>query len=365
MSKKYSLHLGRPFGIKVSVHWTFSLLIAWIVFVSVRQGLNTEQILMHIGFILTLFVCVVLHEFGHSLVAMKFGGEVKSITLLPIGGMANITKMPEKPKHEFLVSLSGPMVNIVIAAILWGYLAGYQNINFQEIDYQYITRSNFWVMLLAANLFIVAFNLIPAFPMDGGRLFRSALSVWMSRIKATRVAKNIGQVFAVLFIIAGLFGNPFLIIIGFVVYLGARGEYETIKYETILSDYKVRDVLISKYEELQPGNTLGEAAEKLQHIPSRGFVVKENGEFRGILTQHDLIKGLSDLGKEGKIETLVSNDGEKIKADMNIFDAFKTMHQKKMDMAPVWENNKFAGILDKENLNEFFLIKKAQQTSDD
>lgn len=364
MSKRYSLRLGKPFGIKVSVHWTFSLLIAWVIFVAVRQGLNTEQVLMHVLFILTLFVCVVLHEFGHSLVAIKYGGEVKSITLLPIGGMANITKMPEKPRHEFLVSLSGPLVNIVIAALLWGYLSGYRNVNFGEVDYQYITQSNFWVMLLAANLFIVAFNLIPAFPMDGGRLFRSALSIWMTRIKATRVAKNIGQIFAVLFIIAGLFGNPFLIIIGFVVYLGAKGEYESIKYETILSEYKVSDVLISNYEELDPESTLGEAAQKLQHIANRGFVVKENGQFRGIVTQHNLIKGLSAYGKDGKIKTIVSDGNEKIKSDMNIFDAFKTMHQKKLDMVPVWENDVFAGILDSENLNEFFLIKKALRASD-
>ncbi len=201
MNTKYSLNLGKPFGIKVSIHWSFSLLIVWIVFITMRQGLETLQILMHILFVLTLFVCIVLHEFGHSLVAIKFGGEVHSITLLPIGGMANITKMPEKPKEEFLVSLAGPAVNIVIAALLWLYLHYFQPVSFDEMDFSYITRTNFPAMLLAANVFIVAFNLIPAFPMDGGRLFRSALSVWMSRMEATRIAKNIGQVFAIIFLL--------------------------------------------------------------------------------------------------------------------------------------------------------------------
>ncbi len=139
------------------------------------------------------FVCVLLHELGHSLVAIKFGGEVHSITLLPIGGMTNITKMPEKPKEEFLVSLAGPAINIVIAGIPGLYLTYFQPVSVEEMEVSYITRENFPAMLLAANVFIVAFNLIPAFPMDGGRLFRSALSVWMSRMEATRTAKNLGH----------------------------------------------------------------------------------------------------------------------------------------------------------------------------
>ncbi len=361
MDSKYSLNLGKPLGIKVFIHWTFSLLIAWIVFITMRQGLETAQILMHILFILTLFVCVVLHEFGHSLVALKFGGEVHSIILLPIGGMANITKMPEKPKEEFLVSLAGPLVNIVIAAVLGLYLYYLQPGSFDEMEFSYITSKNFPAMLLAANLFIVAFNLIPAFPMDGGRLFRSALSIWMSRMEATRIAKNIGQIFAIIFIIAGLYINPFLIIIGFFVLLGARGEYEIVKYQNVLDEHKVKEIVLTDYEVLAPDDTLGKAIEKLQHISGRGFVVKSGENYKGLLTQRDLINGLGDFGREGKVEDVMNKDILEVDPDMSIFKAFKYMRTHRYDMAPVMHKNEFKGILDSDNINEFFMIRRALQ----
>jgi len=361
MNSKYSLNLGKPFGIKVSIHWTFSLLLLWIVFVTMRQGLETAQILMHILFILTLFVCVLLHEFGHSLVAIKFGGEVHSITLLPIGGMANITKMPEKPKEEFLVSLAGPAVNIVIAALLGIYLYNFQSVSYDEMELSYITRTNFPVMLLGANIFIVAFNLIPAFPMDGGRLFRSLLSLWMSRMEATRIAKNIGQVFAILFIIAGLYINPFLIVIGFFILLGAKGEYEIMKYQNILEDHTVQEIIITDYDELEADDTLGKAADLLQHISNRGFVIKSGGKYKGILTQKDLISGLGKYGKEGKIEDSMNNAIESVTPEMNIFEAFKYMQKNKYDIAPVLKDDEFKGVLDLDNINEFFMIRKALQ----
>lgn len=359
MKSRYSLNLGKPFGIKVSIHWTFSLLIAWIVFVTVRQGLGTTQVLMHILFVLTLFVCVVLHEFGHSLTAIRLGGKVQSITLLPIGGMANITKMPEEPKKEFLVSAAGPMVNIVIALLLWIYLEYIHAGDLEQMAYDSITFENFPVILLAANLFIVAFNLIPAFPMDGGRLFRSALSIKMDRMKATRIAKDIGQVFAVIFIFAGLFFNPFLIVIGFFIFLGARGEYEMMKYQNILNNYQVKDLIQTDYDKLDEDETLGSAADRLAHNTSRGFVITSDGEYTGILTKNGLIKGLSIHGKDGKVKEVMSENIESITPEMTLFDVYKNMHKNKYDIVPVKENEKFKGIIDMENINEFFLIQKA------
>lgn len=357
--KRYSLNLGKPFGIKVSIHWTFLLLIAWIVFITVRQGLGTNQILMHILFVLTLFVCVVLHEFGHSLTAIRLGGKVKSITLLPIGGMANITEMPENPKDEFLVSAAGPMVNIVIAALLWLYLSLFHSVDVEAMKYESITASNFPVILMAANLFIVAFNLIPAFPMDGGRLFRSALSIRMSRIKATRIAKNIGQVFAVLFIFAGLFFNPFLVVIGLFIFLGARGEYEMMKYQDILKNHTIKDILQTEYEKMDEEASLGEAADKLAHIPNHGFVITSNGEYAGLLTKNNLIKGLNIYGKKGLIKDVMNENIESLALDMSLFDAFKNMQKNKHEMAPVFDNDKFKGILNMDNINEFFMMQKA------
>ena len=359
MKSRYSLHLGRPFGIRVSVHWSFSLLIAWIVFISLNRGLEPMQIVMHILFVLALFVCVVLHEFGHSLVAIKFGGKVESITLLPIGGMANMSKMPEKPREEFLVSAAGPAVNVVIAAILWLYVAFAHPVGFDEMEFETITLNNFPLMLLAANLFIVAFNLIPAFPMDGGRLFRSALSMKMSRLKATQIAKDIGQVFAIIFIIAGLFINPFLIIIGFFVLLGAKGEHEMIKYQDILKDYTVDDVLKKDYAGLDAEDTLGKAAEKLVHISDRGFVITSDGSYAGILTRNDLVKGLSTHGRDGLVKEVMSQNIETVSPDLPLFEAYLNLRKSRLEIVPVMKNEEFTGILDLENVNDFLLIQKA------
>ncbi|TVR40174.1 MAG: site-2 protease family protein [Bacteroidia bacterium] len=359
MKSRYSLSLGKPFGIKVSVHWTFSLLIAWIVLISVGRGLEFQQILMHIIFVLALFVCVVLHELGHSLAAIRLGGQVDSITLLPIGGMAHLSKMPEKPKDEFLVSAAGPLVNVVIAAILWIYIAFVQPVDFDKMEFEAITVNNFPVMLLAANLFIVAFNLIPAFPMDGGRLFRSLLSIRMSRLKATRIAKDIGQIFAILFIITGLFFNPFLVIIGFFILLGAKGEYEMIKYQDILQDYTVNDIVKTEYAELDEEDTLGYAAERLVKISDNGFVIKSGGVFKGILTKNDLINGLNSHGKDIKIKDIVRTETDHVDKDTGLFQIYQDMQRKRKYLLAVFDQDEFKGVLDLENLHEFFLIRKA------
>ncbi len=361
MKSRYSLSLGKPFGIKVSVHWTFSLLIVWIVLISIGRGLDVPQIIMHLLFVMALFVCVVLHELGHSLTAIKLGGEVDSITLLPIGGMAHLSKMPEKPRDEFLVSAAGPMVNVLIAALIWIYLAAFRTVDIQNIEFESITANNFLFMLLAANLFIVAFNLIPAFPMDGGRLFRSALSIRMSRLKATRIAKDIGQIFAIFFIVAGLFFNPFLVIIGFFILLGAKGEYEMIKYQDVLKNYTVKDIIKTEFAELDITDTLETASKRLVQISDNGFVVRTDGEFAGILTKNDLINGLNTHGKKASIKDVMRTEIESIQSDTPLFDVYQDMQKKRNYLLPVLDGGQFKGVLDLENLHEFFLIRKATQ----
>ncbi len=359
MKTRYSLNLGRPFGIKLSIHWTFLFLIAWIVAVSLMRDLGLSQILMHIVFVLALFACVVLHELGHSLTAIRFGGEVHSITLLPIGGMANITKMPEKPKEEFLVSAAGPAVNIVIAILLWVYLSVFRTIDVEAMEFEAITGQNFAFMLMAANLFIVAFNLIPAFPMDGGRLFRAALSIRMNRVQATRVAKDIGQVFAILFILAGLFINPFLVIIGAFILLGAKGEYEMIKYQDALKNHTVKDVLKTDYLVLAPSDSLGKAADKLVHVSDNGFIVKDGEEYKGILSKNAIISGLNAHGKEGRVGDVMDSGIEPVDAKKSLFEVFVEMKKKRHGLLPVFKDKELEGVLDMDNLEEFILIRNA------
>jgi len=359
MSMKYSLKLGKPFGIKVSIHWTFLLLIAWIVIIDIQQGLNAQQVLLSVLFILTLFVCVTLHEFGHALTAQQYGGEVRSITLLPIGGMANITKMPEKPGQELVVSVAGLIVNVIIAAILWVILSAAGNLDLQQIEFKAITSNNFFIMLMLVNLFIVAFNLIPAFPMDGGRILRAALAFKMDRVKATRVAKNIGQLFAVGFVIFGLFINPFLVIIGIFVYLGAQAEYETIRFRQALNNYEVKDALITDVIKIHPDDPLQKVADLMIHHSTNGFIVTGNDDMHGFVSKNNIIEGLTRYGKDEKVKEVMKTDVETVELNTPLQEVFQLMQQKKYNAMPVLSKGRIKGIINMENLNEFMLVQNA------
>ncbi len=359
MSKSYSLHIGNPFGIRVSIHWTFLLLIAWVVAIGLMRELTLQQILVHILFVISVFVCIVLHELGHSLTALKFGGKVRGITLLPIGGMANMTKMPETPREDFIVSAAGPLVNVVIAVIIWLVVSITGTVDFKNIDYETITLNNFFVLLIAVNLFIVAFNLIPAFPMDGGRIFRSALSNKMSRVEATRVAKDIGQFFAIAFIIVGLFVNPFLVIIGIFIFMGAKAEYEMIKYQNALHNYTVADIIISDYSVIEMDDRLEKATDSLLHSSDNGFIVKSGSDYKGVLTKDNLIAGLTKYGKEGKVKDAMNRDIKPVSPDTPLLKVFQEMKQKRSLIVPVVSNGNLKGMLDLEKIHEFILIQKA------
>jgi Zn-dependent protease/CBS domain-containing protein len=358
---KYALKVGRPWGIKISIHWTFLLLIAWVVIIDVQRGLNFQQIMLSVLFILTLFVCVVLHELGHSIAAMRFGADVRSITLLPIGGMANISKMPEKPVEELIMTLSGLAVNVVIALILLGILLTKGGLNLQQIDLTTITTKNFLVMLMVVNLFLFAFNLIPAFPMDGGRILRSIFSMRMNRLQATRLAKNTGQVFAVAFVIAGLFVNPFLVIIGVFVFIGASAEYNYMKLGESMKTYIASDAMIIDYIALDPEETLEKAAEKLLHHSENGFLVVNGDRLAGILTSNDIIEGLSKYDRDTPVKEIMTTQYETVTPDTSLQEAFQMIQTKKVFLIPVVRNGRIRGVLDKDNLHQFILVKNAMK----
>jgi Zn-dependent protease/CBS domain-containing protein len=356
---KYSLKLGRPFGIKISIHWTFLLLIAWVVIIDVQQGLNFQQIMLSVLFILTLFVCVVLHELGHSLAAIKFGSEVRSITLLPIGGMANIRKIPEKPMQELIMTVAGLAVNVVIALILLGILLTRGGLDLEQMDFKTITPRNFLTMLMFVNLFVVFFNLIPAFPMDGGRILRALFSMRMNRLKATRWAKNTGQFFAVAFVMAGLFLNPFLVVIGVFVFIGASAEYNLMKLGESIKAYSASDAMITDYMELAPEETLEKAAETLVHHHENGFVVAANGRIEGILTSNDIIKGLSNNDRGTTVREIMNADYETVAPDASLQEVFQMIQTRKIAIIPIVKNGRIKGIIDKDNIHQFIMVKNA------
>ena len=219
---KWSTKVGKLAGIDVYIHFTFFLLLAWIAFIYYNQGQSLSAALAGVMFILVVFACVVLHELGHALTARRYGITTRDIILLPIGGVARLEKMPDKPMQELWVALAGPAVNIVIAGTLAAYL--YVSDSFTPISQLSSASVSVVERIMAVNIFLVVFNMVPAFPMDGGRVLRALLATRLPYLKATQFAATLGQGIAVLFAIVGLFYNPLLLFIAFFVWIGAAQE---------------------------------------------------------------------------------------------------------------------------------------------
>ena len=362
MKLKYVLTLGKPFGIKVSVHWSFLLIIAWVVYVDIQQGLTLNQILYSILFVLFIFLCVVIHELSHSLTARKYGISTRSITLLPIGGVADLEKMPEDPKEEFTVSIAGPISNLAIALILWIVLTISGNFDLQGEDFRAINKSNFLIVLTFANLMLATFNLLPVFPMDGGRVLRALLAIRLPREKATYIAMNIGKFLAVGLGLLGLYINPFLIIIAIFIFIGAQREYDMIRYTSVLTGYLVRDNLINEFTPLHPYESIQRAVDILLSTPEERFVVTEDKMVKGILTRNDIIEGLMNYDKDQEIALIMNKDVTVFSEDTPLEIAYEKMRNKQITMAPVVDDNdELIGIIDMVNINEFLMVKSVHK----
>ena len=216
-----SLTVASIFGIEVRIHLTFLLFLIWIWF-SYYQVAGFDGAVQGVLFILALFACVLLHEFGHAFAARGFGIETPDITLLPIGGVARLSRIPEEPWQELVVAIAGPLVNVVIAAALISVI--HTSATLEQLEYLESPRIELLAKLASVNVMLVLFNLIPAFPMDGGRVLRALLAMAMPYARATQIAAWIGQGLAVVFGIVGIFGNPWLIFIAFFIFAGAQQE---------------------------------------------------------------------------------------------------------------------------------------------
>ena len=282
----WSITLGTVAGTAVRVHVTFILLLVWIALSAYGTG-GTTAALDSVIFIVLLFACVVLHEFGHILVARRFGIKTPDVTLLPIGGVASLERIPEKPGQELAVAVAGPLVNLVIAAVLIVASGLLLPVGATQID---DPRVSMMARLAVANLFLAVFNMIPAFPMDGGRVLHAILAMRMGSQQAMQVAARIGQGLAILLGFWGLFGNPLLIFIAIFVYMAAAGEAQDSVMRGMLDGIGVADAMETRFVSLPLTATLGDAVDTLLATPQREFpVVDGHGKPVGLLVRDNLI----------------------------------------------------------------------------
>lgn len=355
---KANLYLGSISGIKIIVHWTFFFLIAWIVFSELNQGGNTESVFFNIALVLAAFLCVILHELGHALTAKRFGIETKKITLLPIGGMASLERIPKSPKQELLVTVAGPLVNVIIAFFLYFIVPvqEFMNLNFTESFEVLMSFSvqNFLFYLFIVNVGLVVFNIIPAFPMDGGRILRALLAMNMNRVKATRIASSIGQIIAVFFLLIGLLYNPFLIIIALFIFLGAYGENQMVQHLALIKGHNTEDAMIINTTTFKPEDPLDLVVNKLISSTENNFVIIKNNSIKGILYHQDII---DNSNKNVLVKDIMETDFKTVSNSDTLEKIYGLTNSEKHPFFPVTENEKFVGVIDSVNLNEYLLLQ--------
>jgi len=352
----WSLPVFRVAGIQLRIHITFLLLIAWLAFGYYSQG-GSAVAASRVIFVLLLFLCVVLHEFGHAFAAKAFGINTPDITLLPIGGVARLERMPEEPVQELIIAVAGPLVNVVIALGLF-VVGGAQGL----LNRSTVEGGGLIAQLLTINIILVLFNLLPAFPMDGGRVLRALLATRMSYARATQVAATVGQGFAFIFGFLGLFGpNPFLLFIALFVYIGASQEAALAQMKDVSRRFPVSSAMVREFRTLSENTTLEEAVDALLATSQHDFpVVDETGSVAGLLTRHDLIAALRKNDPGLRVGDVMRRDIPTVTTGTRFEDAFRIMQECNCPAVPVLDRMKrLVGLLTPENVTELMMVHSA------
>lgn len=363
---KQSIKIGKISNIPVYVHWSFPLIILYFVYHGWQEGLDAAGLAWLVGFVLVLFTCVLLHELGHSLSARRYGIDTEDITLLPIGGLARLQGMPKKPIQEIVVALMGPMVNVVIALllILFFWLSPYPFLEpLNELENAgglNINQANFLPLLLLTNIGLVLFNCVPAFPMDGGRVFRALLSIPMNRVKATRIASYVGQAFAVGFAIFSFMGesSPFLMLIAVFIFIAAASEYRMVKTEDALTGRTVRDVMRTQFTELSEESSINDVHAQISNSKESGFLVTGRlSEYErvvvGFIGKKVVRKALKSKKGELPVRTIMSNNIYHVSPDADLKRVYDRMTHYRILIMPVYENEILIGAIGYYQIRDF------------
>jgi Zn-dependent protease/CBS domain-containing protein len=354
---KWSWKIGEYAGIGVYIHATFLLIILWVGLSHWLAGKTLEATLAGLAFVMALFACVLLHEFGHALTAKKYGIKTRDITLLPIGGVARLERMPDDPKQELWVALAGPAVNVVIAVALFVWLLVTNG--FEPLSNLSMVSGSFVERLMFVNVALVLFNLLPAFPMDGGRVLRALLATKMEYTRATQIAAGIGQGMAFLFGLAGLFSNPFLLFIAFFVWIGAAQESSMVQMKSAIGGIPVKLAMLTDFRTLAPSDTLSRAIELILSGSQQDFPVVENGRVVGVLTRNDLLLALAKRGQDTPVTEVMQREFQVVDSAEMLETAFQRLQACACHTLPVVRNGELAGLVTMDNVGEFMMIQSA------
>jgi Zn-dependent protease/CBS domain-containing protein len=354
----WSLTIGRIAGTEVRLHITFILFLAWIFAANWATG-GAQQAWFTLAFMILLFACVVAHEFGHVFAARRYGIATPDVTLLPIGGLARLERISEEPREEFVIAIAGPLVNVVIAGVLilffgaelhWGALTTIDSTKVSMID-----------RLAMVNIFLVLFNLIPAFPMDGGRVLRALLATRMGFTRATEVAATVGQGFAFALGFIGLFSNIFLVFIAIFVYLAASSEAHFVAIRSMANGVPVSAAMMTQYATLTPTADVEDAVQTLLRTSQSEFpVVDEAGRPVGLLARGDIIRALKERGPDARVADAMTAEVFTIGHRQPLDTAFRLLQEKSAPAVAVIDaTGRLVGLVTSETIGEMMMVRDA------
>jgi Zn-dependent protease/predicted transcriptional regulator len=370
-----SFRIATFFGIPVQVHWTFGLLVAWLLYGSYQQGYSMRETALTGLFFVAIFICVILHEYGHALTARFFGVGTRDITISPIGGIARLDRMPEKPYQELLVAVAGPLVNVAIAVLLLiGYVVyyGLRGGALRDMLFGFFLRdSNFFPVgmtiidifllgMVVLNSILAIFNMLPAFPMDGGRVLRALLSIRLGRLRATRIATITGQLLAGGLAIYGLMnGNMVTVLIGAFVFFAAAGENRSVRMEAFLAKHLIADIIRTNFTRIYPGDTIRSVAERLQHGLERHFLVfDENEELLGYIAEQDILEQVKAGRLEESVEDILQPSVSSLCTDSSLRAVMHVFQTEGDVIIPVYEEGQLVGVVDQPLVEQFLRTQR-------
>lgn len=370
-----SLRLVRLWGIDIQVHWTFLLILVYGAFAYSAGTANpVAGALYGVMVILLLFLCVVLHELGHALTAKYFHVNVPYITLLPIGGVAQLERMPRRPWHEFLIAIAGPAVNFVLAILLLPFAVIILGMSVRSGELLSVWELFGWVMrrtqnpglsslviyLTMTNVLLGVFNLLPAFPMDGGRVLRALLALSIPYVRATRIAVLVGRGMAILFAFLGIAQfNIFMLLIAFFVYVGGRGELEAVESRYILKDIRARQALNPNAQHLYTGDRIDKAIDLIMSTYQADFPVRDLAHnYVGAITRSRLINALRSGHPEQRIgEAMIpANQIPVVGPETNLADVWEKMMEERSQLIAVKNAHQFLGFITLADISEVIQV---------
>ncbi len=353
---RWSIKIGKIFGINFRIHITFFLLLLFI-FVSVLNQKGFGVALLATLFICSVFVCVLIHEIGHSLIARRFGKEAKSITLLPIGGVAAMEEMPEKPGQEIAMAIIGPFINLLIAGVLYVFLGRWSGIDVPDLSPG--SAQAFFAGLIGVNIMLAIFNLIPAFPMDGGRVLRGILALRMDYVRATSVAVFVGQALALFFIFFGVFFNLWLALIGLFLYIGAGSEKQYAILRSVLDRETASEAMATDFRSLRPDDRLSDALAHFHHGCQVDFPVISDNGLEGILTRDRILASLHEKGVDVPVSEVMDRTFASVDAKAPLEEVYRKLISSKKTAVAVVDRGQVKGLICLDGISRYFMIKAA------